>query len=239
MSKVYPHTKRVFLADGDALVRSMSDLLSILTALYQAFPSLERVSCYAQPANLLKKTTTELALLKQHGLQFIYYGIESGSSVLLKRVTKGSTPEKMIEGLNKASEAGLIISATVILGLGGERLWKEHVDCTAELINQSQLDYLSTLQLTLEPSIYNEFVEKFQHKGVRFIPQSDEGIIQEQIRFIQKLRPAKTLVFRSNHASNALALKGLLPEDGDRLLAELSEASKDGSQLRPSWMRGL
>lgn len=239
MSEVHPHTKRVFLADGDALVRSVSDLLFILDALYQAFPSLERVSSYAQPANLLRKTMTELALLRRHGLQFIYYGVESGSSELLKRITKGATPEMMVEGLNKASEAGLLISATVILGLGGEQLWKEHVDGTAELVNKSKLDYLSTLQLTLEPPVYDEFIEKFQRKGGLFTPQSDGGILREQARLIEKLRPAKRLVFRSNHASNALALKGVLPEDTERLLAELSEASKDSSQLRPSWMRRL
>jgi len=239
MAKRFPDTKKVFLADGDALVISTPNLLIILDKLYQAFPNLERVSSYALPANLSKKTLKELSLLRRKGLGLIYYGIESGSANILKRITKGATPEKMIEGLNKASDAGLTISATVILGLGGQRLWKEHIDGTAELINRVQIDYLSTLQLTLDPVIRKEFFEKFQKKGESFIPQDDAAILQEQIRLIEKVMPEKALIFRSNHASNALALKGVLPRDRARLLSELNVASEDNSVLRPTWMRGL
>jgi radical SAM superfamily enzyme YgiQ (UPF0313 family) len=238
-AEMYPKTERVFLADGDALTRSVPDLQYILEALYQAFPCLGRVSSYALPNNFIKKTSGELALLRQSGLLFLYYGIESGSANILKRITKGATTESMVEGLNKASYAGLVISATVILGLGGQRFWEEHIDETAKLVNRTQLDYLSTLQLTLEPVIREEFVEKFQRKGGVFIPQDDAAILQEQIRLIEKIMPGKELVFRSNHASNALPLKGVLPSDRNRLLSELNEASIDSSILRPGWMRGL
>lgn len=239
VAKKTPHTKRVFLADGDALARTTSDLLSILDALYKAFPSLERVSSYALPNNLVKKSEYELALLSESGLKLIYFGIESGSAAVLKMITKGATPESMVQGLNKASAAGLAISATVILGIGGQQLWMEHIDETAKLVNKVQLDYLSTLQLTLEPVVYEEFLDKFQKKGDLFVPQNDAAILKEQVRLIKKTAPEKELVFRSNHASNALPLKGVLPGDRNRLLSELNEASMDSSILRPDWMRGL
>lgn len=237
--EMLPNTTRVFLADGDALARTTSDLLSILDSLHQAFPSLERVSSYALPNNLIKKPESELALLKEGGLKLIYYGIESGSAAILKMITKGATPESMVQGLNRASAAGLAISATVILGLGGQQLWMEHIDETAELVNKVQLDYLSTLQLTLEPAIHEEFLEKFEKKGALFIPQGDAAILQEQVRLIEKMAPEKDLVFRSNHASNALPLKGIIPRDCDQLLLALNVASRDSSLLRPGWMRGL
>lgn len=239
MAQRFPDTKRVFLADGDALYRSTDDLLAILKTLYKNFPKLQRVSSYALPQNLIRKTQQELSALYDAGLGLLYYGIESGSSEILKRITKGATPEKMREGLIKAHDAGFKVSATVILGLGGQTLWQEHIDGTIDLVNQLRLDYLSTLQLTLEPIVRDEFLEKFSRRGDAFIPQPDIGILDEQYRLIQGVAPAQPLVFRSNHASNALALRGHLPTDRDRLLAELTAAREGEQPLRPSWMRGL
>ena len=154
--------RRVFLADGDALAAPTEHLSEILQALSAAFPRLERVSSYALPANLLKKSVDELRQLRDGGLTLLYYGIETGSADLLKRITKGATPEAMATGLGKAKAAGLKISATVILGLGGQTHWREHIDGTAELVNRVELDYLSTLQLMIDPSIHEEDVYKRQ-----------------------------------------------------------------------------
>ena len=230
-----PGTRRVFLADGDALAAPTDHLLVLLANLRAAFPHLERVSSYALPANLLKKSVEELAQLRENGLTLLYYGIETGSAELLKRITKGATPEAMIAGLAKAKQAGLRISATVILGLGGQTRWQEHIDATAELANQVELDYLSTLQLMLEPTIYAEFHRKFREP---FQEQDDLALLAEQARLLERLNPPTPLTFRSNHASNALALAGELPKDRERLLAQLALAQAGALRLRPEWLRG-
>ncbi|RUQ33937.1 MAG: radical SAM protein [Candidatus Competibacteraceae bacterium] len=230
-----PNIRRVFLADGDALAAPTDHLLAILQALRVAFSRLERVSSYALPANLLKKSVAELAQLREAGLTLLYYGIETGSADLLKRITKGATPATMITGLTKARQAGLKISATVILGLGGQSRWREHIDATAALVNQVELDYLSTLQLMLDPMIYDEFHRKFHEP---FQPQDDLALLAEQVRLIEELNPPVPLTFRSNHASNALALAGELPRDREKLLAQLDQALAGAAPLRPEWLRG-
>jgi radical SAM superfamily enzyme YgiQ (UPF0313 family) len=235
VGRVYSAVQRVFLADGDALAAPTEHLVAILDALQAAFPRLERVSSYALPANLRKKSLAELVTLREHKLNLIYYGIETGSADLLKRITKGATPHSMVEGLHKAKQAGLQISATVILGLGGQTYWQEHIDATADLVNQVALDYLSTLQLGLDPVIRDEFYGKF--KG-RFLGQDDFGILEEQARLVERLDPSAPLVFRSNHASNALALAGTLPEDKSELLALVALARSGRVGLRPAHLRG-
>ncbi|MBL8250373.1 MAG: radical SAM protein [Candidatus Competibacter sp.] len=231
----YPGVRRVFLADGDALAAPTEQLSEILKALSTAFPRLERVSSYTLPANLLKKSVDELQQLRERGLTLLYYGIETGSADLLKRITKGATPEAMVTGLNKAKAAGLTISATVILGLGGQAYWREHIDATADLVNRVELDYLSTLQLMIDPSIQEEFHRKFREP---FQEQDDRALLVEQARLIERLDPPAPLVFRSNHASNALALAGVLPRDRTTLLAQLELATAGGVRLRPAWLRG-
>lgn len=235
VARAEPGTRRVFLADGDALAAPVEHLLDILAALRAAFPRLERVSSYALPANLLKKSAAELAQLRANGLTLLYYGIETGSAELLKRITKGATPEAMVTGLTKARQAGLKISATVILGLGGRTHWQEHIDATADLVNRVELDYLSTLQLMLDPMIHDEFHRKFREP---FQEQDDRALLAEQVRLIERLNPPVPLVFRSNHASNALALAGELPQDREVLLAQLERALTGAVRLRPEWMRG-
>ena len=235
MARTWPGVRRVFLADGDALAAPTDHLLAILAALRAAFPRLERTSSYALPANLLKKSVEELTQLRENGLTLLYYGIETGSADLLKRITKGATPEAMVTGLTKAKQAGLTLSATMILGLGGQAYWREHVDATADLVNQVELDYLSTLQLMIDPSIHDEFHRKFREP---FQEQDDYALLVEQTRLIERLNPSTPLTFRSNHASNALALAGELPKDRERLLAQLRLALTGAVRLRPEWLRG-
>ena len=235
MARAYPGTRRVFLADGDALATPTEQLLAILQALRLAFPRLERVSSYALPVNLLKKSVDELRQLREGGLTLLYYGIETGSADLLKRITKGATPEVMVTGLTKAKQAGLTLSATVVLGLGGQAYWREHIDATAELVNRVELDYLSTLQLMLDPTIEDEFRRKFREP---FQLQNDQALLEEQARLIERLEPPAPLTFRSNHASNALALAGVLPRDRPALLDTLATALAGQVALRPDWLRG-
>ncbi|NWF38056.1 radical SAM protein [Mariprofundus sp. NF] len=231
-----PDSRRVFLADGDALSLPTDQLVVILEALHTTLPKLSRVSCYATPANILQKSAEELATLKERGLNLLYLGVESGSNMILKKITKGASQRGIAEAMSKAHEAGLKVSATVILGLGGKSHWQEHIDGTIKLLNSAPLTYLSTLQLHLEEDIVSEFKEKF---GEEFEMPDDHAILLEQQRLISGLNPPKPVIFRSNHASNALALAGNLPRDRDRLLAQLEAALAGEQPLRPWFLRGM
>jgi len=238
-AKLQPDVRRVFLADGDALVLSNDQLITILDHLKKHLPRLARVSSYALPNNLKKKSIEELAELKEHGLSLIYYGLESGSKIILKKIHKDATPDTIVKGLKKAHAAEIKVSATVILGLGGNIYWQEHIDETAKLINQLELDYLSTLQLGLDPIVEKEFYKAFTQNGERnFEWQNDQGMLQEQARLIAQINPVKPVIFRSNHASNSLPMKGNLPKDRDRLLEELQRAEKGEVPLVPEYLRG-
>jgi coproporphyrinogen III oxidase-like Fe-S oxidoreductase len=232
----WPDAHRVFLADGDALALPTEHLLAILRELTDALPRLTRVSCYATPGNLQRKSPAELALLREHKLNLLYFGIESGSDLILKKITKGATQRRMTEVLHKAQASGMKVSATVILGLGGSTHSAEHIDGTIALLNSAPVTYLSTLQLYLDESIEEEFQRKY---GEPFEMPDDLAILQEQERLISGLNPPQPLIFRSNHASNALALAGNLPKDKDKLLLQLREAMAGNRPLRPFYMRGL
>ncbi|WP_428025293.1 radical SAM protein [Arcobacter sp.] len=237
---IYQDTRRVFLADGDALACDTSFLVEILKYLKKSFPKLQRVASYASPYNLLEKTQEELNLLRVHGLSLVYYGIESGNHELLKYINKPMKPSRMIEGLNKATKANMKISATVILGLGGKNLSKQHIEDSAKLVNECEhINYLSTLQLGVSHTKEDAFFKRFEDKNQEFIFCSDKDMLEEQKRFISLINPKKPIIFRSNHASNALPLKGTLSKDRDELLEVLDEAMEDNSMLRPKFLRGF
>ncbi|MGB0989702.1 MAG: radical SAM protein [Halarcobacter sp.] len=237
---IYSDERRVFLADGDALACETSFLVEVLTYLKKSFPKLQRVSSYASPYNLLQKSQEELNLLREHGLSLVYYGIESGNHELLKYVNKPMNPDKMAEGLNKATKANMKISATLILGLGGKNLSKQHIEDSAKLINKCEhINYLSTLQLGLTSTKEDNFFKRFEKKNSEFIFCDDKDMLEEQRRLISLINPKKSIVFRSNHASNALPLKGTLPRNKEDLIGTLSLAIEDSSMLRPMFLRGF
>jgi radical SAM superfamily enzyme YgiQ (UPF0313 family) len=231
-----PGMRRVFLADGDALALPVDHLLAILRELAAVLPDLTRVSCYATPGNLRQKSVEELALLREHKLSLLYVGIESGSDLILKKISKGATQRSMSVALHKAQAGGMKVSATVILGLGGKRYSEEHIDGTITLLNSAPVTYLSTLQLYLDESIEEEFLRKH---GEPFEMQDDLAILKEQERLISGLNPPQGIIFRSNHASNALALAGNLPRDKEALLLQLREAMAGHRSLRPHYLRGI
>lgn len=235
----WPDASRVFLADGDALVLPTDDLAAILDRLVAVLPRLERVSLYATPINLNRKSVAELRRLRERGLRLAYLGIESGSAATLNRIRKGASPATMVAALARAHAAGIAISATVILGLGGRNLWREHIDGTVEVINRAPLAYLSTLQLRLEDEVIDDFIARFERAGIRFTPQGDEGILAELERLLNGIHPVLPAVFRSNHASNCLPLAGTLPNDRAKLLALIALARHGAPMLRPEVLRGL
>lgn len=163
-------------------------------------------------------------------------GVESGDTDILKRITKGASPKGIIKATHKAKEAGIKVSATVILGLGGQAYWQEHIAGTAALMNEAAPNYLSTLQLHLDPVQEADFRHKF---GEPFEYQSDDAILVEQETLLQALAPRTPVIFRSNHASNALPLAGTLPKDKDRLLATVAMARQGKVSLRPQHFRGV
>ncbi|MGB0867596.1 MAG: radical SAM protein [Granulosicoccaceae bacterium] len=235
LAQAYPDGDRIFLADGDALVRETEDLLQILTELKLRFPRLSRVSSYAMPSNLIRKSAEELQQLREAGLSLLYFGMESGHDPLLKIIRKGATAKMMSEALHKAAAAKIKVSATVILGLGGVAHWEAHIRDTAALINEAPVTYLSTLQLGLDPSIKERFLARFDEG---FEPQDDLGMLQEQQTLLAACAPASPVIFRSNHASNALPLAGNLPRDKERLIQELVAAQQGEVPLIPTWARG-
>jgi len=236
LSISYSNATRVFLADGDALTLPTNHLLQILEYLNKSFEKLRRVSVYATAQNLLKKTEDELKLLSEHKLNLIYFGIETGDDELLKKINKGVDAEDMIVALNKATSSNIKTSATVILGISGQKYSKKHIIGTANIVNQTQINYLSTLQLGLEDDVY----EKFHNSFDDFIECSDEEVLKEQKHFIELLNPTNKVIFRSNHASNALHLKGTLPKDKQRLIDEINQSLRLGEDsFIPKYFRGF
>ncbi len=233
----YPLTRRIFLADGDALALPTPHLLKLLQYLQQSFPKLGRISLYATAQNLLEKPLEALKQLREHKLSLLYFGIESGHDALLRKIDKGVNSGQIIEALDKASLAGMKVSATVILGLGGAAYSKAHIAQTARLINRAPLTYLSTLQLGLEDDAKERFKRAFQEG---FTMLDDYSLLDEQKELITLLDPASPIIFRSNHASNALPLKGTLPKDKARLLKAIDAATARGSSaFVPLELRGF
>ncbi|HEX2557364.1 MAG TPA: radical SAM protein, partial [Nitrososphaera sp.] len=160
-AKFYPDTHRVFLADGDAINLPNGMLVQILKYLYSKFPALERVSCYAMPMNILQKKDGELKELRTAGLRMLYIGIESGSNIVLRKVTKGATYQTIVQACQKAKSHGFILSCMVILGLGGKTYTKEHIADTARVLSETAPDYVGALTLYLEDGVREEFMTKF------------------------------------------------------------------------------
>ncbi|MGB9599379.1 MAG: radical SAM protein [Myxococcota bacterium] len=227
---------KVFLADGDALVMKTESLLKILNIIKERFPHIKRVSSYANPSNILRKSESELKSICEAGLKMLYIGIESGDDEILRLVDKGASSEEIIGSIKKAKECGFQTSTTVVLGLGGRERTKKHSENTARLINEAHPDYLSLLTLMLGP-----FEEDYKRElGVSWTPLDPIETLVE-IREIIKGIDKKGIIFRTNHASNYLPLKGTLSEDRARLINILNRAieNPEDAPLKPEYLRGL
>ena len=236
LSQANPLANKVFLADGDALALPTQHLAQLLHLLKNSFPRLARVSLYATAQNFLEKSVEELKELRAGGLSLAYFGIETGNEELLSKIDKGVNASEIIKALHRAHEAGIKISATVILGIGGIAYTHEHIRDIAGLINAAPITYLSTLQLGLEAGVEERFLKHFD----TFTPLNDLQILQEQRHLLSLINPPQKIIFRSNHASNALHLAGTLPKDAQRLISEIDTALRVGeSAMVPSWMRGF
>lgn len=236
MAELLPSTKRIFLADGDALNLDTKYMVKITKYIREKFPDLERISCYAMPMNILKKTPDELKEMRSCGLDMLYLGIESGSDLILKKVTKGAVGDTIIRAVNKAKSAGYTMSCMVILGLGGRTHSKEHIRGTARVINACTPDFVGALTLYLENGIKDEFLTKF---GEEFVPVSDDDALDELQDLIGSIDVGEDVVFRANHGSNAYNIKGTFPHDKDEMLEKISWMRSHPEVVRPRGLRGF
>lgn len=212
---------RIFLADGDALVLKTRDLLDIPSFIRVKFPFCERVTAYATARDILRKTDEELQALKKEGLSMVYVGAESGDPVILAHVKKDVTVEEMIQAADKLKKCGIQLSLTLISGLGGKERLREHALESARLVSAMKPEYLGFLTLMLEKGA--PILEEIQAGQLTLL--SPDAVMEEMKLFLTHVDSDGT-VFRANHASNYLALKGTLNGDIPAMLAQVEEAEK-------------
>ena len=232
--RVYKRVERVFLADGDALMRKTADLVEILGLIYGLFPECERVSCYASPASLQVKSEDELRLLRARGLQMVYMGLESGCDAVLTRMQKGHDAAAIVAAGQKARRCGFALSVTAISGLGSVALWRQHAADTAKAVSAIKPEYLGLLTLMVE---HGTPLENWVKNG-EFTLLSPLEVLKETELFLQQVDSEGT-VFRANHASNYLTLKGTLNGDREALLGQIGAALAGRRDLKPEFLRAL
>ena len=227
--------RRVFLADGDALVLPTRRLLRILQAISEHMPGVERVSSYCLPRNLKRKSVAELRELADAGLTLAYVGAESGDDLVLEKVNKCETFASTVDALDKLGQAGITRSVMILNGLGGQIYTDRHADNSARLANATQPEYLATLVVSFPLG-----EERFRAGFPEWEPLDQPGLFREMERLLSVLELEDT-VFRSDHASNWLVLKGQLGRDKERMLGQVRAAiaHPESAPLRPAWARGL
>lgn len=227
--------RRVFLADGDALVLPTRRLLAYLEAIRRHLPAVHRVASYCLPRNLRKKSVAELVALREAGLALAYVGAESGDDTVLARVHKGEDFASTRAALDQLGEAGITRSVMILNGLGGTALSAQHAENSARLANATQPEFLSTLVVSFPLG-----EARFRAAFPEWQPLDQAALFREMEQLLSALELRRT-VFRSDHASNWLVLKGTLGADKERLLAQVRQAiaAPQAAQLRPAWARGL
>ncbi len=231
--QAYRHVQRVFLADGDALMRRTADLVSILDLIYGLFPECERVTSYASPGSIHAKSEEDLRLLRQKGLTMLYMGLESGCDAVLEKMTKGHTVAAIVEAGQKARRCGFALSVTAISGLGSKELLRDHAIGTAQALSAINPEYIGLLTLMVERGTP---LAKWVSEG-SFQVLDAVDVLRETAIFLQHI-DSEGSVFRMNHASNYLTLKGTLNADRDALLARVAQGL-EGYGLRSESMRAL
>jgi radical SAM superfamily enzyme YgiQ (UPF0313 family) len=228
--------KRIFLQDGDALVYPISKLLEVLEYINDKLHYVERIGTYATPQDVLRRSPDQLSRLNDLRLSIFYMGVESGDDDVLQHIVKGVDSRQMVEAGRKAKAAGITLSVTVILGLGGVEGSERHALETAKVLTEIDPDYAGALTLTLVPGtpLYEEWQQGTFHPISPFRSLEELKLIIENSSFTD-------CFFSSMHASNYLSVRGRLPQDKQKMLRQLETvlATKDPSLLRPEFLRGL
>jgi len=232
----YGPVKRVFLCDGDALIIPQKRLAPIIKAIRDGIPGVERIGTYGNAKSILRKSVEDLRELREKGLGIIYLGVESGSDPVLERVRKGATHDEMVEAGRRVKEAGIVLSVTVLLGIGGRDMSDEHATETARILTEIDPDYAGALTVMVKPgTALHEAVQE----GAFELPDTFQ-CLSELARMIGESHMTKCF-FASNHASNYLPIRAHLPEDKEQTVALLNSVieRRDESLLRPEFMRAL
>ncbi|MBX3248624.1 MAG: radical SAM protein [Myxococcales bacterium] len=228
-----PHVRKLFVADGDALVMPMDHWRPLLERARSLFPNLRRASCYAMARNVRAKSPDELAELRALGLSRFYLGPESGDDLTLKRIAKGDTFAGHVEAARLCHDAGIEMSVIALLGVAMERS-EEHARETARLVTEMDPAYFAALTVTVVPGTPLATLEARGRFEVPAVP----ALLRELRGMVDAARPTEC-VFRTNHASNYLPLGGVLPKDRERIVALIDAALEGRVRLRPERARGL
>ncbi|EFK38407.1 MULTISPECIES: radical SAM protein [Peptoniphilus] len=233
MSQYGSYWRRIFLADGDALVLKTSDLLEILKTIKQYYPNIERVSSYATAGDINRKSIEELTALRDAGLEMLYIGFESGDDEILRKINKGLTYKDYVSAMAKCKEVGFKTSITIIAGLGGVELMEQNAKGTAKIISETKPDYVSylTMRIYKNTPLYLDYIN-----GKFNMPNAEE-ILQEMKIFLENVDSEGT-IFRSNHASNYVLLAGTLNEDKKGLIEAIDKTLKKKNFV-PEVLRGF
>ncbi|WP_274954779.1 radical SAM protein [Anaerostipes butyraticus] len=232
--EMYPKIEKIFLADGDALICPVQDLEMILKLIRKKFPECRQVTCYASPKSILLKKTDELKRLCQLGLSMVYMGLESGSDKVLEYMKKGADSKEMIKAAEKIHNAGIRLSVTAISGLGGKKWWKEHAVETGKVLSEMKPEYAGLLTLMIEEGVPLEQ----EIKSGRFQLMNPYEILIETREMLEHM-DCPGCIFRSNHASNYISLRGTLNKDKEKLIKQLDQAVSGSAHLKSEWMRML
>lgn len=231
----YRSVNKIFLADGDALVLQNKDLLVILEHIKKTFPECERVGIYGSPQDVLRKTHDELVELLDNGIGIIYIGAESGSDKVLKDIQKGATRAELIQAVKMIEASGINASVTFISGLAGTEGWEDHAIQSGSMISEMEPSYVGLLTLITEPGAeLHQDIKKGKFKTLSAV-----DVVAETALLLENINVSKTCVFRSNHASNYVSLKGDLPRDKERMLGQLRSAMKNADMLKDDRFRML
>jgi radical SAM superfamily enzyme YgiQ (UPF0313 family) len=226
VKRYYPYRfDRVFLADGDALIVKTPDLITLLDKIFELFPHVRRVTTYGAAKDVLQKSHEEMCQLRQHGLEMVYIGAESGSDKVLTDVCKGVTAAETVEACQKLKQAGIKTSMTLITGLGGKADSREHAIESAKLVSAAKPEYLGLLTLTMGASA--PLTQKYRRGEFEILSPAE--FLEEQKLFLEHVDSEGT-VLRSNHVSNYVALAGTLNRDREEMIARLDDALARGKR---------
>lgn len=233
--RAYPVVEKIFLCDGDALCLSNEKLMRILTRISELFPECKRVSVYGTATDINRKSESELKELLDAGMEMIYMGAESGSQNVLDKIHKDVTVREQIDAVKKAENVGIKMSVTFISGLAGLEGWEDHAISTGKMITEMNASYASLLTLMLDPAA--PIMKEINSGEMTLL--TPEQVVGETYLLLENAMPRKSCVFRSNHASNYISLRGNLPEDRQRMLAQLKVAMENTGLLKDERFRML
>ena len=231
----YRRVDRMFLCDGDALALSNRRMLPILEYIKENFPECERVTVYGRATDALRKTDEELRELYEAGITMVYVGAESGSEKVLKDINKGETRQELIDGVRKIEASGMAASVTFISGLAGKDGWEEHAIESGRMISEMSPSYVALLTLLVDPSV--PMAKDIESGKMKLL--SAEEVMAETLLMLQHTEVAKKCVFRSNHASNYLSLKGNLPDDKEAMMEMIRTGMSDHNMFKDERFRAL